>query len=130
VAHYLDTSALVKLVVAEPETTALRTWLRATDRQPVASDLARTELLRAVRRIAPKRALQARAVLDSITLTEITTSLFEEAGRLDPTSLRSLDALHLAAALDLGDDLDALVTYDDRLAEAAALNGIPVTAPS
>ena len=91
----------------------------------MACDLARTELLRAVRRIAPKRALQARAVLDSITLTEITTSLFEEAGRMDPTSLRTLDALHLAAALDLGDDLEALVTYDDRLAEAAALNGMP-----
>ena len=51
------------------------------------------------------------------------------AGRLDPTTLRSLDALHLAAALDLGDDLDGLVTYDDRLAEAAALNGVPVTTP-
>jgi hypothetical protein len=129
VAHYLDTSALVKLVVAEPETTALRSWLRAADRQPVASDLARTELLRAVRRIAPKRVLRARAVLDSITLTEITASLFEEAGRLEPPSLHSLDALHLAAALDLGDDLEGLVTYDERLAEAAALNGIPVTAP-
>ncbi len=129
-AHYLDTSALVKLVVAEPETAALRAWLRAADRQPVASDLARTELLRAVRRVAPKRLLQARAVLDSITLTEITASLFEAAGRLDPTASRSLDAVHLAAALDLGDDLESIVTYDDRLAEAAALNGIPVTVPS
>jgi uncharacterized protein len=130
VAHYLDTSALVKLVVAEPETAALRAWLRAADRQPVASDLARTELLRTVRRAAPKRLLQARAVLDSITLTEITASLFEEAGRLEPTTLRTLDAIHLVAALDLGDDLDSLVTYDERLAEAAALNGVPVTAPS
>ncbi len=129
VAHYLDTSALVKLVVAERETAGLRAWLRAADRQPVASDLARTELLRAVRRVAPKRLLQARAVLDAITLTEVTASLFEQAGRLDPTTLRPLDAIHLAAALDLGDDLDSLVTYDDRLAEAAALNGIPVTAP-
>ncbi len=129
-AHYLDTSALVKLVVAEPETAALRTWMNAADRVPVASSLVRTELLRAVRRFAPDRVLQARAVLDSITLVQLTTPLFEMAGRLDPTTLRSLDALHLAAALDLGDDLDGLVTYDDRLAEAAGLNGVPVTAPA
>lgn len=129
-AHYLDTSALVKLVVTEPETAALRAWLSERDRLPTAADLVRTELLRVVRRAAPDRLLQARAVLDSITLTEVTTSLFEQAGRLDPTALRSLDAIHLAAALDLGDDLDALVTYDDRLAEAAQLNGIPVTAPN
>jgi len=128
VAHYLDTSALTKLVVAEAESKALRTWLR-TDREPVACDLARTELIRAVRRSAPDRLLHARAVLDSLTLIDVTTSIFEQASRLDPTSLRSLDAIHLAAALNLGDDLDSMVTYDDRLAEAANLNGIPVTAP-
>jgi uncharacterized protein len=129
VAHYLDTSALVKLVAAESETTALRAWLGEADRGPVASNLARTELLRAVRRAAPDRLLRARAVRDSITLTEVTTSLFEGASRLHPATLRSLDAIHLAAALDLGDELDSPVTYDDRLAEAARLNGISVTAP-
>jgi predicted nucleic acid-binding protein len=128
--HYLDTSALVKLVVAEPETRALRAWLREeTDRTLVACDVARTELVRAVRRTAPDRVVQARAVLDSVTLTSVTTALFEEAGRLDPTGMRSLDALHLAAALDLGDDLVSLVTYDDRLARAAQANGITVTTP-
>lgn len=127
-AHYLDTSALTKLVVAEAESKPLRAWLR-TGREPVACDLARTELIRAVRRSAPDRLLHARAVLDSITLVDVTTSVFEQASRLDPPALRSLDAIHLAAALDLGDDLDSLVTYDDRLAEAASLIGIPVTAP-
>ena len=127
--HYLDTSALVKLVVVEPETPALRAWLRDADRVPVACDLARTELLRAVRRAAPDRLLQARAVLDSLTLTTVTTALFEEAGRLDPADMRSLDALHLAAAIDLGDDLVSLVTYNDRLASAARANGITVTTP-
>jgi predicted nucleic acid-binding protein len=83
-----------------------------------------------VRRAAPDRIMQARAVLDSITLTELTAPMFEEAGRLDPTTLRTRDALHLAAALDLGDDLEALVTYDDRLAEAAPLNAVRVTAPA
>ena len=65
-AYYLDTSALTKLVVAEPESTSLRRWLTAPDRQPVSSDLARTELLRAVRRAAPDRMTQARAVLAGI----------------------------------------------------------------
>ena len=130
VAHYLDTSALVKLVVSEAETAALRAWMGEAERTPVSCDLARTELLRAVRRAAPDRVVQARAVLDSITLLEVTTATFEEAGRLDPTVLRSLDAVHLAAALSLGDDLDGIVTYDERFAEAAQSNGVPVTSPS
>jgi uncharacterized protein len=129
VAYYLDTSALVKLVVVEDETAALRQWLLAVDRGPVSSDLARTELMRAVRRCAPDRVVQARAVLDSITLIEVATQTFEQAGRLDPALLRTLDALHLAVALELGDDLDAMVTYDERLAEAARLNGVPTSAP-
>jgi len=128
-AHYLDTSALVKLVVAEPETQALRNWLFSADRQPITSDLARTELLRAVRRAAPEQVVQARAVLGSITLMRISTARFDEAGRLHSTTLRTLDAVHLAAALALGDDLDSVVTYDDRLAEAARLNGVQVTSP-
>jgi predicted nucleic acid-binding protein len=130
VTYYLDTSALVKLVVAEAETDALLAWLTAADRAPVSCDLARTELLRAVRRVAPDRAVQARMVLDSVTLLAVSTAMFEEAGRLDPTLLRSLDAIHLAAALALGDDLEGLVTYDERLSDAAALNGLVVIAPA
>jgi uncharacterized protein len=128
-AFYLDTSALAKLVVAEPQTLALLTWLNVSDRRPVSSDLARTELIRAVRRVASDRLVQARAVLDAVTLLEVTTTMFEEAGRLDPTLLRSLGAVHLAAALALGDDLEGLVTYDERLVAAARLNGITVVAP-
>ena len=129
-AHYLDTSALVKLVVAEDETAALRAWLGAEERLPVSCDLSRAELMRAVRRAAPDRVVRARAVLDSITLTDLPAAVFEDAGRLDPTILRTLDAVHLAAALDLGDDLKAIVTYDERLAEAALSNGVVVLAPS
>lgn len=124
-----NASALVKLVVAEAETDALRAWLVAAERDPVSSDLARTELVRAVRRAAPDRVVQARAVLDAVTLLEVSTAIFEGAGRLDPVIARSLDAVHLAAALSLGDDLDAIVTYDDRLAEAARANGVAVVAP-
>lgn len=129
-AFYLDTAALVKLVVAERETAALRGWLGEVDRDPVSCDLARTELMRAVRRAAPDRVVQARAVLDALTLLEVTTAVFEEAGRLDPAVVRSLDAIHLAAALSLGDDLEGLVTYDERLAEAARANGVAVVAPA
>jgi uncharacterized protein len=129
VAHYLDTSALTKLVVAEVETTALRAWLADVERDPVSCDLARTELMRAVRRAAPDRVVRAREVLDSVTLLEVTTATFEAAGRLDPTILGSLDAIHLGAAFDLGDDLDGIVTYDDRLARAAEANGLAVIAP-
>lgn len=129
-AHYIDTSALVKLVVAEAETPALQSWVRAERPTLLASDLARTELMRAVRRTAPDRVVQARAVLDSIHLVTVATSTFESAGRVDPPDLRTLDALHVAAALELGDDLDAMVVYDDRLARAARANGITVIAPA
>lgn len=128
-AFYMDTSALVKLVVAEPETDALRSWIAGVNSELVAADLVRTELWRVVRRAVPDRALLAAQVLDSLTLVEVRASLFSQAGRLDPPELRSFDAIHLAAALDLGDDLEAMVTYDARLAQAAAVNGVTVVAP-
>lgn len=129
-AHYLDTSALVKLVVAEPETDALLRWLEETDADWVSSDLARVELVRAVRRAAPDRLVRSREVLDAITLLDVTSQLFDEASRIDPPALRTLDAVHLAVALDLGDDLESIVTYDERLREAAAGNGVPTTSPT
>ncbi|MEM9656224.1 MAG: type II toxin-antitoxin system VapC family toxin [Actinomycetota bacterium] len=129
-AFYLDTSALVKLVVAEPETDVLREWLVEADRQPVAGDLVRTELMRAVRRAAPDRLVRVREVLDGLILLELETSVFVEAGRLEPAELRSLDALHVASALSLGDDLQGIVTYDERLATAAEANGVPALAPA
>ncbi|MCX6526170.1 MAG: type II toxin-antitoxin system VapC family toxin [Actinobacteria bacterium] len=129
-AFYIDTSALVKLVVREPETDSLRDWLAETPRDPVTCDLARTELLRAVRRVAPDLLVQARMVLDLVTITDVTTAVFEAAGRLDPAILRTLDAIHVAAALDLGDDLEGMVTYDERLAQAAEQNGIRVSSPT
>jgi predicted nucleic acid-binding protein len=89
-----------------------------------------TELFRVVRRVAPALMTQARTVLEAITLVQVATSVFELAGRLDPADLRSLDALHLAAALDLGDDLEGLLTYDERLAEAAHVNGLRTVAPT
>ncbi len=129
-AHYLDTSAVVKLIVREPETDALRSWLAAEDREPVSCDLTRTELMRTVRRAAPDLATRAKRALDKITLTQVTTGVFERAGQLEPVALRSLDAIHLAAALSLGDDLRGFVTYDRALAGAARSCGIEVIAPA
>jgi len=90
VACYIDTSALAKLVVAEPETPALQAWFADVDRQPVSCDLARTELLRTVRRAAPDHLVRARAVLDSVTLLDVSTAILDHAGLLDPTTLRTL----------------------------------------
>ena len=128
-AFYLDASALVKLVVIESETAALRAWLAQAERGPVTCDLTRTELVRAVRRVAPDRMPGARAVLDALVLLKATTATFEAAGGLDPDELRSLDAIHVAAALELGDDLEGIVAYDRRLASVAEANGITVNAP-
>ncbi|WP_136706051.1 type II toxin-antitoxin system VapC family toxin [Agromyces sp. H66] len=129
-AHYLDTSALVKLVIEEAESVALADWLAAAERGPVTSDLARTELLRSVRRWAPEQAVAATQLLEAMTVLTLATSTFETAARLDPAELRSLDALHIAEALELGDELDGFVTYDDRQADAVRAYGIEVVAPA
>jgi predicted nucleic acid-binding protein len=128
-AWYLDTSAAVKLVVAEAGTAGLVSWIREHEDAVVSSDLLRTELLRATRRGAPDRMPRARAVLDGLVLLAVPPSTFERAAELDPTELRSLDALQLAAALGLGDGLDGLVTYDERMAAGARRLGIQVLAP-
>ena len=128
-AYYLDTSALVKLVVEEPETAALRAWLTAEPRDIVSCDLARTELTRAVRRVIPEQLTAARRLLDSVILLKVEAPDFDHAGRLAPVSLRTLDAIHVAAALKLGDDLEGMVTYDKRLADACTSLGIEAAAP-
>ncbi len=128
-AFYLDTSATVKLVVAEQGSKALRVWLESRPGRIVSSDLLRTELLRTVRRAAPEQMVQARAVLDAVILMTLPTSVFERAATLEPDLVRSLDALHLASALELGDDLEGVVTYDDRMAGAAGALGITVFSP-
>jgi hypothetical protein len=130
VPDYIDTSAAAKLVATELETNALRTYLLEQATAPVASDLTRTELIRTTRRVAPDLAPNARAVLDTFTLLTVSTQLFEQAALLDPPELRTLDAVHLACALSLGDDLDHLITYDQRLADAAAALGIRVLSPA
>lgn len=129
-AYYLDTSAAVKLVVAEAGSAALTRWLRRRSGDVVSSDLLRTELLRVTRRGAPQQMQQARMILDAVALFALTSTTFERAALVDPLELRSLDSIHLAAALELGADLEGIVTYDQRLGDAAIANGTTVIAPT
>lgn len=128
-ALYVDTSTLAKLVVREAESSALRRWLVRHDEPLVSSDVTRTELIRATCRVAPDRVRQARAVLDAVVLARLTPEICETAALLDPTALRSLDAIHLATALSLGDELEGIVAYDTRLIGAASDVGIDTIAP-
>ena len=126
---YLDSSALVKLVVRERESSALRRFLREEpDRLSCA--LARTEVLRAVRVEGAAAMERARRVLRGIHLIRLDDAFLEAAGLLDPAIVRSLDAVHLAAAQQVAADLTALVTYDRRIAEAAVVLGFPVVSPA
>lgn len=126
---YLDSSAIVKLVVREPESKALRSHLRR--KQPlVSSALARTEVLRAVLPFGQVAVERGGAILRGIELARINDRILAAAGVLLPPELRSLDAIHLATALEFDDDLRHLVTYDDRMATAAEAVGIKVLMPA
>jgi predicted nucleic acid-binding protein len=127
---YLDSSALVKLVIREAETAALRRFLRSRPRR-VTSKLAGVEVRRTVRRYAaqPRAERTAERVLSGVGQLVLDDDTLAIAAQLEPITLRSLDALHLAAALSLGDDLDGMVTYDERLAGAAQQAGVVVYSP-
>lgn len=127
-ATYLDSSAIVKLAVRETESLALRRYLRR--RRPlVSSALARTEVLRALLPAGDEALTRGRAVLQRIDLVRVNDRILSAAGVVGPPELRSLDAIHLATARELGDDLRALVTYDDRMAAAARQMGCTIVQP-
>ena len=126
---YVDSSAIVKLVVREPESAALRRFLRR--RRPlVASGLARTEVVRAVRSLGTEALRRADEVLARFELVRITDRILAAAGALEPSELGTLDAIHLATASHFGATLQHVVTYDSRMADAARAMGLAVVAPS
>jgi predicted nucleic acid-binding protein len=125
---YLDSSALVKLVIAEPESPALRRYLRG-EPERASCALARVEVVRAVRAHGPVALTRARRLLQRISLVRIDDALLDAAATLDPGIVRSLDAIHLTAAQIFGDEMTALVTYDSRMATAATLLELQVAAP-
>jgi len=125
---YVDSSALVKLVVREPESAALRAFLRRRTARASCA-LARVEVLRAVRHHGPAAIARAHQIVERLELMRLDDGLLDAAARLPIEPLRSLDAIHLAAAQRLGHDLSVLVSYDERMLAAARRLGIPVASP-
>lgn len=128
-ATYLDSSAIVKLVVEEPESSALRCYLRRKG-VLVTSALARTEVARALLPFGMPAAQRGTDVMKRLDVIRLTDRILRVAGTLQPPTLRSLDAIHLATAQLLGDDLGKICTYDDRMAAVAKDLGHKVIAPT
>jgi predicted nucleic acid-binding protein len=126
---YLDTSAFMKLITPEVETGALQRYLQSRSLR-VSSGLLRTEALRAAMRVSQQHVVKVRRLLRRVALIDVNRQLLEQAGTLVPPDLRSLDAIHVAAAMSLGDDLGNVVTYDARMVMAAQAHGLNVVSPA
>lgn len=126
---YLDASAIVRLVLEEPGWEALVRYLHEHPTRAT-SALSATEVIRAIRRAdaSVERIIRATAVLDRLDQVSLSPDLLRRAGELEPASLRTLDAIHLATALEVG-PLDAVVTYDGRLGDAVGRYGLRVETP-
>ena len=125
---YIDSSALVKLAIPEPESDALRAELAKWDRH-VSSALARVEVARACARVDTKASRIAEEIVGALDLIAVDDRVLEEAALLRPVELRSLDAIHLASALLLRDAPGVAIAYDDRLVEAMQAAGLPTATP-
>jgi len=128
-ALYLDSSAFVKIAVEEPESAALRALLASGPARRVASALLRAEAIRAVRHLGAEALAAVREGIRRVDLVAVDDQILDLAGLLEPRSLRTLDAIHLATALALGDDLAAVVSYDSRMRDAARLLGVATLSP-
>jgi predicted nucleic acid-binding protein len=126
---YLDASAFMKLITPEAETVALQRYLVSRSLR-VSSALLRTEALRSAMRVSQDHVAKVRRQLRNVALVYIDRETLERAGGLLPADLRSLDAIHVAAALSLGDELGDVVTYDARMVAAAAAQGLSVVSPA
>lgn len=125
---YADTSALVKLVVPEAESSAMHR-IATLSRGMFTSVIGATELLRAIRRTHPGRLEVAERILAPMIKLGVTKDVLRLANVVGPASLRTLDAIHLASALTVREELDAFVAYDLRLIEAARAVGLPIVSP-
>jgi uncharacterized protein len=128
-AAYVDSSAILKLAVREPESSVLRRHLRRRS-AVVSSALARTEVLRALLVGGAPALAAGRRALSRFDLVRVNDRILGRAGTLLPMDVRSLDAIHLATAAELFDDIRELVTYDLRMAKTARAMGFKVSSPS
>ncbi|WP_300614483.1 type II toxin-antitoxin system VapC family toxin [Trebonia sp.] len=127
---YLDSPAVVKLVHAEPETPALRTWLdERAETGWISSVLTEIESFRALARYAPEAISRLPALLDQVDLVSLDLPIRILAQTVRPATVRSLDAIHLGTALHTRSTLTSFVTYDKRLLDAARTAGLPVDSP-
>ena len=127
---YCDSSALVKMVVDERESQDLEAWLEQQGAPQLCSSvIARTEVVRAVRRFGEDAVQLARELLRDVASIDLNNQLADTAADLDPTVRRSLDALHLAAAVRVAPSLKAMLSYDKRMIEAARAAGLTVHHP-
>lgn len=127
---YLDSSALLKLLVEEAESATLVDFLAGhADLRAVTSELAQVEVPRALRRLAPSALGEARTLLTQLDTVPLGQRILQVAAELEDPLLRTLDALHLASALDLGGALRVFVSYDYRLNAAARAAGLEVEHP-
>ena len=126
---YLDSSALLKLILAEVESSALEAWLTGLNTDWVSSELAHTEVMRGIRRWAPRLEQVGDEVLAQTLLMPITTATHLTAAALRPPELRTLDAIHLSCALAVAEDLTHFVAYDKRLLGAARRAGLTTASP-
>jgi predicted nucleic acid-binding protein len=130
---YMDTSALTKLLIAEPQTPELRTWLTAqidAGDSAATSALGRVELMRTVARYGDTGQVdRARYLLDGLDILPLTEPMMTLAESIGPATLRSLDAIHLAAAAYFDQELTAFVTYDHRLLNGCGDIGLTTASP-
>jgi predicted nucleic acid-binding protein len=127
---YLDSSALVKLALTEPESAALAQWLAERADQPlVSSVLHRAEVPRAVWCAEPGALPRSYRVIKRIARVALTADVLDNSATLPPQALGPAQAIHLASALALKKDLTAFVAYDERLLAASADAGLPIAAP-
>jgi uncharacterized protein len=128
---YLDSSALVKLALTEPESAALISYLaERQDQALVSSALHRTEVLRAIWQAEPGALTRGVRLVRRIGRVSLTSEVLDNAATLPPQRLGTADAIHLASALAIRRDLSAFVAYDKRLLDAAAEAGLPTASPA
>lgn len=127
---YVDASAIMKLIVEEPESASLAQWMKNESASLITSIVSTIEVTRVCRRMAPNAMTDSVRMLAEFDIVPVTAVVVDLAASVQPAELRTLDAIHLATALSVRDELTAFVTYDKRLGKAAHAEKLRVAAPN